>query len=164
MTKTLSPSQEHGALWEREIRKMCRALKKAHRADVDKNWEAPKVRGSHEKREKSKPDFSGTRPGGRHIVFEGKATLSKTSIQLSAVSPGQWERLELQHEWGAISFVYVLTGERTHWVIPFRRWVEIEAEGERSSFSFVEESDAYRCGRGETWLDAWDRLEGEGLA
>lgn len=150
--------QQHSAIWESYIRKECQALHKAGRALVDKNWEAPRVPGKQIPREASKPDFSGVYPYGRHVVFEAKATLSKTRFDFNQISEGQWDHLSLAHRWGASAFVYVLDGRRRKWVLP---WRVIEAT-DRRSFPFNEDMKHFQKKRGETWLDTWGRLMDEG--
>ncbi|MFP4599948.1 MAG: Holliday junction resolvase RecU [Persicimonas sp.] len=152
-------ARQHGQEFEVYARKECRDLLKADRALVQKNWEAPTVPGEHFKREKSKPDFSGFLPDSRHVIFECKATLSKTSFPFSNITDHQWAYLDRAHTAGSISFLYVLDGQRQKWVVPWKRVKFISLE--RSSFPFADE--VYRKRRGETWLDTWHRVELEGL-
>lgn len=151
--------QQHSKIWESYIRKECRALQKGELAVVDKNWEAPRIPGEKRPRETSKPDFSGFRFDGRHVVFEAKATLSTTSFSFSLIVDHQAEHLATAKEYGAISFVYVLDGKRRKWVIPYQAILATEG---RKSFPF--DNDTYQKQRGETWLDTWARLEMRGLA
>ncbi|MFU8803192.1 MAG: Holliday junction resolvase RecU [Bradymonadaceae bacterium] len=152
--------QQHASLWERYIRQECHALKKADRALVDKNWEAPRIPGKKIPREKSKPDFSGVIKGGRHIVFEAKATLNKTSFPFSQISKGQEEHLEAAKAMGAVAFIYVLDGNRDKWVIP---WITIQAfRLDRESFPLNPQSPLKKE-IGETWLDTLSRTMGDEL-
>lgn len=146
--------QQHASLWERYIRQECHALHKAERAMVDKNWEAPRIPGKKIPREKSKPDFSGCLPGGRHVVFEAKATLNKTSFAFSLISEHQAFHLGRAEVMGSVAFVYVLDGNRDKWVIP---WVVIRSVWtERGSFPFSPLSP-FKKQPGETWLDTLGR-------
>lgn len=150
-----SLQQEHSKIWERYIRQECRALRQADLAFVDKNWEAPRIPGKKRPRERSKPDFSGFLPGGRHVVFEAKATLLTTRLDFSAITDGQWDHLDKAFEHEACSFVYVLDGDRHKWVIP---WLAIlKAIPGRESFPF--DNAYYQKQVGETWLDTLIRLE-----
>ena len=152
-------SRQNGARWEAYIRAECRSLAENELAYVSKNWEAPKLKNSHIKWEPSKPDFSGFLPDGRHVVFEAKATLSKTSFPLPQISGHQWGVLNSAHRAGALSFVYVLDGNGDKWVFPWALVVACKAERESIPFSL----DTYKKLRGQTWLGAWHRLEWEGL-
>lgn len=129
-----SKQQKHAERWERVIRQECKALREAGSAFVDKNWEAPRVPGSHVPREKSKPDFSGFLSDGRHVVFEAKVTQSKTSFPFSKIEEHQAEHLEAAYRADAVSFLYVLDGEQRRWVVPF----EVVVVLERDSFPFNE--------------------------
>lgn len=149
-----SLQQQHAKVWERYIRKECRALRKARKANVDKNWEAPRVPGEPIPREASKPDFSGCMSDGRHVVFEAKATLSETSWSFHDIADHQAAAIEFAADAGAVSFVYILDGSRHKWVVP---WDTIAAISDRSSFPF--DDPVFRKIEGETWLDTWRRLE-----
>ena len=155
-------ARKNGARWESNIRKQCFSLKNAKRALVSKNWEAPKIPGSHKKREKSKPDFSGCLPCGRHVVFEAKANFITTSLPFGQISEGQREHLSTASAWGAISFVFALDGKDRRWLIPWSELDHIEAVEDKSSFAYDEDSPFLKR-RGETWLDTWERLEKGGL-
>lgn len=124
--------QQAADRWEAVIREECRALREQRRAWVDKNWEAPRVPGTHIPREASKPDFSGWLPGGTHVVFEAKATLAETSFDFNMITEGQWEHLQAAHENDAVSFVYVLDGKGRRWVVPFGHILALDAAGVRS--------------------------------
>lgn len=117
-----SLAKQHGDQWEAYVRQECREIARRGEGQIGKNWEAPKVRGSHASREQSKPDFSGCLPGGRHIVFECKATLNCSRFDCTPdrlITKGQLEHLRVAHELGAVSFVYVLDGENRKWVVPY---------------------------------------------
>lgn len=149
--KTLQ--QVHGDLFESYVRREVRHLREQGLAQVDKNWEAPLVPGKAIPREASKPDFSGVvGQRGRHVVFEAKATLSKTSWPLAKLTDHQLEHLELASDLGAIAFVYVLDGARRKWVFPVEH---IRGLG-RASAPF---EGPWEKKKGETWLDTWRRLE-----
>lgn len=154
-------SQQNGARWEKYIRAECRHLSGAGRAYVSKNWEAPKVKGSHIKWEPSKPDFSGFLPDGRHVVFEAKACMSETSFPFSSIERHQAEHLDLAQKSGAIAFIYVLDGLDRKWVIPWR--AVLVTLTTRKSFPLSEEEGAFRKRDPETWLDTWKYLKSEGL-
>lgn len=147
--------QQHGSLWETYVRKECKALEGAGQAFVDKNWEAPRVPGKKIPREASKPDFSGFLTGGRHVVFEAKATMSETSFPFAQITRGQAEYLHTAHENGALAFVYVLDKQRRKWVLPWSVFIELAEQ--RASYPFDPESPHLKI-KGETWLDTLKRL------
>lgn len=150
-----SLQQQHCKLWERYIRQECHALKRSGQALVRKNHEAPKVPGKAMPREPSKPDFSGCLASGRHVCFEAKATLSKTSLSFHAIAEHQWDHLNAVFQAGGVAFVYVLDGDRNKWLVP---WAEVlETDKTRSSFPFSLER--FQKVEGETWLDTLTRLE-----
>lgn len=150
MSKTTQ--QKAADRWERVIRKECHALR-AEGVGVDKNWEAPKIPGTHQPREKSKPDFSGHLADGRHVVFEAKVTKSTTSFDFNLITrsrdendPGQWEVLQAAHDSGAVAFVYVLDGEGRRWVLP---WDVIRYYYRNGSSSFPFDDHSPHRQRGE---------------
>lgn len=153
-----SKQQEHGRRWEQYIRQECDDLRRAGLAVVRKNWRAPKVPrdGVEARIEPSKPDFSGALRGGRHVVFEAKATLSGSSLDFSRIAEHQWDHLDQADAAGAVTFVYICDGRQRKWVVPW--WRILEADEERNSYPFgtypVEEKRT-----GETWLDTLVRLE-----
>lgn len=151
--------QQHAKVWEGYIKKECRALKDAGLAFVEKNHEAPTIPGEDIPRAPSKPDFSGWLLGGRHVVFEAKATLSETSFSYHQIADHQWEHLDLADKAGAVAFVYVLDGRRRKWVLPWSH--VLEWKDVRASFPFNENPESRECQKhdGETWLDTLDRLE-----
>ena len=150
-------SRQHGKRWEQYVRRECSGLREAGLALVRKNWRAPEVpeSGTRARIEPSKPDFSGVLRGGRHVVFEAKATLSDTSFSFSNITDHQWDHLDQADAAGAMSFLYLLDGERRKWVVPW--WVVLELDDERSSYPF-DSYPRHRKRRGETWLDALQRL------
>jgi penicillin-binding protein-related factor A (putative recombinase) len=148
-----SKSVAHGEIWERYIRVECAELEKRGQAQVSKNWEAPRVSGTHVKRAESKPDFSGCITAGRHVVFEAKATLNVDRFDLKNLATHQREHLLTASFMGALAFVYVLSGERRKYLIPM--CVLEAATGASVRFDVpgvVEKLD------GETWLDAAGRF------
>lgn len=160
-----SLEKKHGKRWEKYIRKECDELRRRGVADVDKNWEAPTIPGGNVPREPSKPDFSGVlaEPAGRHVVFEAKSTLSETSFPFANIADHQAERLSTADAWGAVSFVYILDGQKRKWVVP---WGEVERcrhVVDRKSFPFSGADWRFRKQDGETWLERWRKLEMEGL-
>ena len=148
-----SKSVAHGEIWERYIRVECAELARRGQAQVSKNWEAPKVSGTHVKRAESKPDFSGCITAGRYVVFEAKATLEKERFGLKNLATHQRDHLLTASFMGALAFVYVLSGERRKYMIPM--YVLEAATGASVRFDapgVVEKLD------GETWLDAAGRF------
>lgn len=113
-----SLAKQHGDQWEAYVRQECREIARRGEGQIGKNWEAPKVKGSHASREQSKPDFSGCLPGGRHIVFECKATMHKNRFDCRLLTDHQREHLIACHELGGLAFVYVLDGSQRKWVVP----------------------------------------------
>lgn len=111
-------AKQHGDQWEAYVREECREIERRGLGQIGKNWEAPKVKGSHASRAKSKPDFSGVLPGGRHIVFECKATMERNRFDCDRVTEHQMEHLLTAHTYGALAFVYVLDGSQRKWVVP----------------------------------------------
>ena len=110
-------------------------------------------------RETSKPDFSGLLSCGRHVVFEAKATMSATSFPFGSLAEHQAAALHRAYRWGAVSFVYVLDGHQRRWVLP---WKEIEkTKLQRESYPFDDAPTRKR--EGETWLQAWERIEAQGM-
>lgn len=151
-----SKQRKHGARWESYIRRECKALREAHLAWVRKNWEAPDVPGRPGvKREPSKPDFSGCVAGGKHVVFEAKATLSTTRFDLDRLATHQANHLDMVYRLGGIAFVYVLDGELSKWVLPWRTVLSFSEH--RASVPF-DEVEPCRKVSGETWLDTLERL------
>ena len=130
------------------------------RAFVSKNWEAPKVKNKHAKREPSKPDFNGFLPNGRHVVFEAKAILKKSkSFPFSRIAKHQWEHLSDAHQSSAVSFIYLLNGDEK-WVFP---WAQILRDtGIRKSIPLTNDYGIFKKRIGETWLDTWVRLDEQG--
>lgn len=174
--EALSPSDladlryKHARRWENAIRKECHDLRRTERAFVDKNWEAPTVPGRHQKRETSKPDFSGHLTDARHVVFEAKTTLHPTRFDFDNISTGQREHLSSAHACGAAAFVYLLDNLRRRWVLPWGEVLRLENVHGVASLAlpesphFLDESEALKKLTAETWLDAYERLEREGLA
>lgn len=160
---------KHARRWESAIRKECFALQDAGTAFVDKNWEAPRLPGRHEKREASKPDFSGHLSCARHVVFEAKTSLHFTRFDFANISDGQRQYLDHAHACGAVAFIYLLDNYRRRWVLPWGEVLRRENVHGKSSFTlpesphFIESSDLKKK-RGETWLDAYRRIEMGGLA
>ena len=112
-------AKAHGDQWEAYVGKECKEIEARGWGLISKNWEAPKLKGKHVNREKSKPDFSGVLPGGRHIVFECKATLEKSRFDHKALlTDHQREHLLKAHEYGALAGVYVLDGQQRKFWIP----------------------------------------------
>lgn len=155
---TDSLARANGQRWEGYIRAENGELKHRQSALVRKNWEAPRVPGSHIRREESKPDFSGfISSGGRHVVFEAKATLSETSFDFGRIANHQLEHLSIAHHAGAIAFVYVLDGLERKWLLPMPviwSWMQ-----QRKSFPFDAGDGELQKQDGETWLEAWQRIE-----
>jgi recombination protein U len=171
-------ARQLGQRWETYIRRENKMLLDHGRADVSKNWEAPKIPGKHARREKSKPDFSGfllvgSRMdtvendlwSGQHVVFEAKSTLSKTSWPLSDLKDHQRERLNRANQTGAVAFVYLLSGERRKYVVPmdvYEWWADTDSGSIPFPARFnprgVPVLDPYEKQRQETWLDTYIRV------
>lgn len=148
--------QQHGQVWERYVRQECHELREAGLALVRKNWRAPRVprEGVHARIDTSKPDFSGVVDGGRAVVFECKATMSTTSLDLDRLADHQADHLRDAHELGAGAFVYVLDGDRNKWVVPWPALSDLD----RGSYPIGEYPD-HQKQEGETFLDTLERLE-----
>lgn len=148
-------SKQHGDQWEAYVRAECKEVHRRRQAKVSKNWEAPKVKGSHVSWEQSKPDYSGYDIAtGKHIVFEAKATRSTTRFDLKNLTDGQREHLTDASFAGALAFVYVLTGDQRKLLIPMR----LIESAEGASVNFETEGVVEKYDR-ETWFDAARRLE-----
>ena len=160
---------KHARRWEAAIRKECASLSGDRRAFVDKNWEAPKIPGTHQRVEESKPDFSGHLSDGSHVVFEAKTSLHKTRFSFDQIRPGQADHLADAEACGAVSFIYLLDNLRRRWVIPWSVVERLKAIENRQSFAypesphFIDRFSACQKRPGETWLDAYTRLEMEGI-
>jgi penicillin-binding protein-related factor A (putative recombinase) len=148
--------QDLSAEWESLIKRECKDLAKAKLAFVSKNHEAPRIPGKKRPRSKSKPDFSGHSPAGRHIVFEAKSSLCETRFDFGLITDGQYRILKQAHQSGCISFIYFIDGARRRWVIPWRAVQETEIE--RFSLPLIEPNLVYQKRPGETWLATWKRL------
>lgn len=157
MSKSLS--QQHGEVWEAYIAKECAELERRGSALVSKNWEAPKVPGKQVKRSKSKPDYSGCIAGGRHVVFEAKATLEVDRFDLKNLRDHQLKHLTTAAQMGAIAFVYVLAGDQSKYIIPVSK---ILAAHGCSSVRF-NSGGIYAKRPGETWFDVVFELNGAGI-
>lgn len=108
-------------LWERYIIAECKQLSGLCLSDVRKNWEAPKVPGSHVSVEPSAPDFGGcafVNCIGRSILFEAKYTEIDHRLPLANISDDQKDDLILRAYLGGISFIYVCNSKYDKFIIP----------------------------------------------
>lgn len=68
----------------------------------------------------AQPDYKGTMQGGRSVVFDAKST-ETDRIQQKAVTPEQWEALDLHEEMGAWCFILVSLGWK-YYRVPWDKW------------------------------------------
>lgn len=73
----------------------------------------------------AQPDFKGTLAGGRSVVFEAKHT-DTDRIEYKCVSEEQAERLNIQHDLGAVAFVLVSFGLQHFYRIPWPVWRDMK--------------------------------------
>ena len=68
----------------------------------------------------AQPDYKGTMQGGRPVVFDAKST-ETDRIQQKAVTPEQWEALDLHEEMGAWCFILVSLDWK-YYRVPWAKW------------------------------------------
>lgn len=145
-------------LWERYIRRECEMLAEQGRSDVRKNWEAPRLKGSHEKWEASAPDFGGCaiiNGEAVPVLFEAKRVGNDTRLPLDNVSDDQMEDLKRRTRLGGIAFIYVLTKSGQKHIIRVGAFGIIDPLTPRGGSAML--TGETLKSDGETWLD-W--LEG----
>lgn len=141
-------------LWERYIRKECEVLRSQGRSDVRKNWEAPKLKGSYEKRESSAPDFGGCAlVNGKltPILFEAKRVGNDTRLPLDNISADQMEDLQRRARLGGCAFIYVLTKSQDKHIIRVGPGGIMDPMTPQGASVML--TDETLKGIGETWLD-----------
>lgn len=74
----------------------------------------------------AQPDFQGTLPGGRSVVFEAKHTDGE-KIEYSRLTGEQIEKLRLHHKLGAAAFVLVSFGLQDFYRIPWEVWRDMRS-------------------------------------
>ena len=73
----------------------------------------------------AQPDFKGTGPGGRSVVFEAKHTDSDR-IEQRVVTDDQAKRLKRHHKLGAVAFVLVSFGLQNFYRVPWEVWRDMK--------------------------------------
>lgn len=108
-------------LWESYIREECKHLAKRKFTDARKNWEAPKVPGSHVSVEPSAPDFGGCAVINgvpRSVLFEAKYTELENRLPIKNISEQQIHDLLWRVDLGGIAFVYVCNKNNDKFIVP----------------------------------------------
>lgn len=128
-----------GNYFEKGIEAACRKYRDEERANITKVPEPFRVlkkekTGIFKGRfiAKADPDFQGTLPGGRSIVFEAKYTTTDT-IRQSVLTKEQTESLEDHHKLGALAAVCVgIDGD--FFFIPWEIWRDMKTHiGKKSA-------------------------------
>ena len=156
----------NGAMLEAMIEHGCREYAQKGFARIHKTPEPmkPISRGQGGKytavyTKKAQPDFQGTLPGGRSIVFEAKHTESDTIAQ-GRVTQTQWEELDAHQILGARCFVLVSFHFELFAMIPWEDWKRMKSLVGRMHIketdSFVKTYQVKRNGPAILFLDyAW---------
>ena len=126
-----SVNNAQGHLFEDGIKAACIAYRAQQRAEIDKTPEPFKVmEKSYEGIFKGRftapaqPDFQGTLPGGRSIVFEAKYT-TKDRMQRAALTEAQMKSLDRHAELGAVASVCVGIKDKCFF-IPWAVWRDMK--------------------------------------
>lgn len=164
-------SKQRGENWEVEIE---REVALIPGVTLFKVPTAQTHKGKRKYTKKTYVDFAGHTSAGRHIALEAKCTLDSKVFYLSSqLSDFQWQVLTNAGAAGAISFVYLCAlwwelrakGQPLveRFVLPVNGSGEIAGLSDRAPFHFDEFSSRFKVGNGETWFEAWNRLEESGF-
>lgn len=126
-------NKREGEAFEFHIEAALLWYKEAGIAEIEKTPEPIKQLGKKNRRgqflacyqKRAQPDFKGTIPGGRSIVFEAKST-TQDKIEQKAVTPDQADRLEAHHRLGALTFVVVGMGLDNVYRVPWEVWRDMK--------------------------------------
>lgn len=137
-----------GEHFEKIIEAGCSWYKDRGEAEIQKTPEPVKQLGKMDARgrflacyeKQAQPDFKGTLPGGRSVVFEAKHT-DGDRIEYSRVTKEQRERLESHYQLGAVAFVMVSFNLQFFCRIPWSIWRDMKRIYGRKYITFEE------CGR-----------------
>ena len=133
-------NKREGEAFEFHIETALLRYKEAGIAEIEKTPEPIKQIGRPNHRgqflatytKRAQPDFKGTLPGGRSIVFEAKST-RQDKISQSSVTDDQRERLEHHNKLGALAFVVVAMGLDNVYRVPWETWRDMrEIYGHKS--------------------------------
>lgn len=123
-----SRSRASGAAFEKLIEASCEVYKSRKLAYIEKTPEPMRPISRADRCGRftavytatAQPDYKGTLPGGRAVVFEAKHTDSDTMKQ-ERVTPAQAEALSMHYNLGALCFVLISIKDRC-FAIPWEVW------------------------------------------
>ena len=126
-------NKREGEAFEFHIEAALLRYKEAGIAEIEKTPEPIKQIGRKNHKgqflacytKRAQPDFKGTLPGGRSIVFEAKST-RQDKISQGAVTDDQRDRLERHSKLGALTFVIVSMNLQDFYRIPWEIWRDMK--------------------------------------
>lgn len=126
-------NKREGEAFEFHISCSLLRYKEAGVAEIEKTPEPIKQIGKKNRKgqflacytKRAQPDYKGTLPGGRSIVFEAKST-KQDKIEQSAVTEDQRQRLEHHHRLGALAFVLVGMNLTDVYRVPWETWRDMK--------------------------------------
>lgn len=126
-------NKREGEAFEFHIEAALLRYKEAGIAEIEKTPEPMKQIGRKNHKgqflacytKRAQPDFKGTMPGGRSIVFEAKST-TQDKISQGAVTDDQRDRLEAHNKLGALAFVVVSMNLQHFYRVPWEVWRDMK--------------------------------------
>lgn len=126
-------NKREGEAFEFHIEAALLRYKEAGIAEIEKTPEPIKQIGRKNHKgqflacytKRAQPDFKGTLPGGRSIVFEAKST-TQDKISQGAVTDDQRDRLEAHNKLGALTFVIVSMNLQDFYRVPWDVWKDMK--------------------------------------
>ncbi len=126
-------NKREGETFEFHIEAALLRYKEAGIAEIEKTPEPMKQIGRKNHKgqflacytKRAQPDFKGTLPGGRSIVFEAKST-TQDKISQGAVTDDQRDRLEAHYKLGALAFVVVSMNLQRFYRVPWEVWRDMK--------------------------------------
>lgn len=126
-------NKREGEAFEFHIEAALLRYKEAGIAEIEKTPEPMKQIGRKNHKgqflacytKRAQPDFKGTLPGGRSIVFEAKST-RQDRISQGAVTDDQRDRLEAHYKLGALAFVLVAMNLENVYRVPWEVWRDMK--------------------------------------
>lgn len=122
-------NRAQGLAFEEIVSDTCEHYRLMGLAHIEKTPEPMKVIGVINRKlgqfiavftKSAQPDYKGTMRGGTSVVFDAKST-ETDRIQQKAVTPEQWEALDLHEEMGAWCFILVSLGWK-YYRVPWAKW------------------------------------------